>query len=334
MELLVDVMELIGTEYNIGVLQGEKLTLHSNIEKTKKLQENIDVAEAIRLLESISPHFLEELKGLADGLKIDLHEAMRLYSGYDLVLPPMGCSAYSSGEFYVRNYDFSPAVYDARFVFNQPENAYASVGFSEQILGRLDGMNEKGLVIGLHFVNSKHRKAGFLATTITRLVLDQCANVEEAIELIKTIPHGYSYNFSIMDGSGKNVVIEAAPDKIVLQEMKYLSCTNHFESDILRSHNRTEIDGSIKRKIYLQGLSKENLTPISAYHLFNKPDSPLFYKYYEQFFGTLHTVVYSPSDLSIIVGVGENCKAYQFSFTDWMENKLDLPDYLKGTIEF
>ena len=60
-------------------------------------------------------------------------------------------------------------------------------------------MNEKGLVVGLHFVNSEHRGEGFIATTVVRMLLEQCANVGEATKLITTIPHGYCFNYSMTD---------------------------------------------------------------------------------------------------------------------------------------
>ncbi|MFJ3389985.1 MULTISPECIES: carcinine hydrolase/isopenicillin-N N-acyltransferase family protein [unclassified Lysinibacillus] len=60
----------------------------------------------------------------------------------------------------MRDYDFRPTLYDGRLVFSHPINGYASVGFSQQIIGRLDGMNECGLVVGLHFVNNEYRGGG------------------------------------------------------------------------------------------------------------------------------------------------------------------------------
>ncbi|MFF2752506.1 hypothetical protein ACFVR1_01970 [Psychrobacillus sp. NPDC058041] len=46
----------------------------------------------------------------------------------------------------------------------------------------------------------------------------------------------------------------------------------------------------------------------------------------------MHTVVYSPKDLSIIIGVGGNCKPTMFSLKEYMEGALILPKYIKGTI--
>ncbi|CAM5716978.1 Acyl-CoA--6-aminopenicillanic acid acyltransferase OS=Lysinibacillus sphaericus OX=1421 GN=LS41612_14985 PE=4 SV=1 [Lysinibacillus sphaericus] len=70
---------------------------------------------------------------------------------------------------------------------------------------------KKGLVVGLHFVNNDWKGDGFLATTIVKIVLEQCENIEEAIALLNKIPHRYCYNYSMTDQSGKAVVVEATP---------------------------------------------------------------------------------------------------------------------------
>ncbi len=309
-DLVIRIVELEGSPFEYGLKQSEEI-------KTTKLREQLHLLEILsaksniekvkEILKVISPNLLEELMGLAEGLDKDLETVIRLYSGYDVEFPSMGCTALINDHYYVRNYDFSPDLYDARLVFSKPTNGYASIGFSQQVIGRLDGMNEKGLVVGLHFVNSEHKSEGFLATTIVRMLLEQCASIKEAVDLISTIPHGYCYNYSITDQSGRGVIVEASPDKHFINSGTPQICTNHFQSKTLQDKNKKEIQGSLKRKEYLSNLLlTEELSPQTAYRYFNDGDSPLFFKYYKEYFGTLHTVVYSPMDLSIIIGVGEN----------------------------
>lgn len=334
-ELVVRLVELRGGHYQIGLDQANELKSFPNLvpmDLLSMLTMNANVHKAKEVLENTAPHLLQEIEGLAEGLSMELDTAIKLFSGYDVVFPNMGCTTLVNDGFYVRNYDFSPTLYDARIVFTNSENGYASVGFSQQVLGRLDGMNEKGLVVGLHFVNNEHSAEGFLATTIVRMLLDQCANIEEAINLITNIPHGYCYNYSLTDLSGKSVIVEASSQQQIINFTNPLICTNHFESELLREKNRIEIQGSVRRKEYVSNLLTESLSPISAYHHFNDGSSPLFYKYYQEFFGTLHTVVYSPKDLRIIIGVGENSNPLIFSLKEYMEGALNLPDYINGTI--
>jgi predicted choloylglycine hydrolase len=334
-ELVVRIVQLRGSNYQFGYEQGKELKtlpILDQLDQLKKLTINSNVQRAKEMIKYHSPNLLEELKGLAEGLDMELDATIKLFSGYDVVFPEMGCTTLVHDGYYVRNYDFSPDMYDARLVFTKPIDGYVSVGFSQQVLGRLDGMNEKGLVVGLHFVNNEHREEGFIATTIVRMLLEHCANIEEAIAYITQIPHGYCYNYSITDRSGKSIRVEASPQQQIIHLENPLICTNHFETEALRGKNRVEIQGSVKRKEYVNSLLAENLTPLTAYHYFNDGGSKVFLKHYREFLGTLHTVVYSPKDLNIYIGVGENCKPTVLSLKKYMEESTPLPNYIKGTI--
>lgn len=330
-KLQVEVVELYGDPYQIGLKQATALT-----KRKMEGYSNANVTEGRKLLEEISPSLVEELAGLANEQGMGLNTAIHFYGGYDLNMPSMGCTALTNRSFYVRNYEFNDVLYDGRLVLMKPNQGYASIGFSQQIAGRLDGMNEKGLVVGLHLVNEKVEQKearGFLATTICRLILDQCATTEEAVALIKQLPHAYCYNFSIMDKTGSSAVVESTPETQEVHYYSPLMCTNHFESERLKNKNRTFIDVSLRRKKYLETLEKEILTPTSAYHMFNNERSPLFFKHYKAFFGTLHTVVYCPKDLNVMLGIGGDCEPYELSFAAWLAGEADLPSILEGTIE-
>jgi predicted choloylglycine hydrolase len=334
-ELVIKVIELKGSYYQIGFEQGLQLKskIFADVNGLDRFSNRkFQFMKAKKLLEKFSPNLLKELRGLAKGLNMSLSAVLERYSGYDVSFPEMGCTTLVQDSYYVRNYDFSPALYDARLVFTHPVDGYASVGFSQQIIGRLDGMNEKGLVIGLHFVNRMHSQEGFIATTIVRMILDQCANTKEAIELITRVPHGFCYNYSITDVNGNSAVVEASPQQQIIKYTHPLICTNHFESEELKQKNRAEIQGSIKRKQYLQALLEEKLDPLSAFHHFNREKSPLFFDDYKNYFGTLHTVLYSPVDLNVVIGVGKNSDPFIFSFREWLQGSLRLPKAISGTI--
>jgi len=334
-ELVVRVVELSGSYYQFGLEQSKELMSSSLLEQMGHSQEmntHSNTQKAKELINEFSPNLFQELEGLAVGLDIQLETIIKLYGGYDVEFPEMGCTAFVNDGYYVRNYDFSPELYDARLVFSNPTNGYASIGFSHQLIGRLDGMNEKGLVVGLHFVNNEHRDEGFIATTIVRILLEQCRNIEEAVNLITNIPHGYCYNYSITDQSGKSVIVEASPQRQVINFTNPLICTNHFESEVLREKNRIEVEGSLKRQEFVCSLLAENLSPMSVYRHFNNESSQLFFKHYKEYFGTLHTVVYSPNDLNIIVGVGVNSNPLMFSLKEYMDGNIILPENIIGII--
>ncbi len=336
-KLVVKMVELNGTHFQMGLQQSKELespTHLKEIEMLRSLDEPPNLEQGIKLLENTAPTILQELKGLAVGLDLSLEKVIRHYGGYDFEFPEMGCTAFVHDGHYVRNYDFSPAYYDARLVFSNPTTGYSNVGFSQQVIGRLDGMNEKGLVAGLHFVNNEHREVGFMATTIVRMVLESCANVQEAIELISKVPHGYCYNYSLTDGSGKNIIVEATPKRQLINKTRPLICTNHFESESLQKNNPYTIHSSIERKRFINGVLNGELSLTSLYHHFNDENSPLFFNQYNEYFGTLHTVVYTPKDLTLLVGVGKNCTPISWSFKAYLNGNLKLPDCIKGIIRY
>ncbi|WP_234007677.1 C45 family autoproteolytic acyltransferase/hydolase [Lysinibacillus sp. FJAT-14745] len=239
-ELIVEVINVRGSYYQIGLQQSKELLSTSHPIQNESLN-FINVQMAKQLLQFHSPSLLQEMEGLAVGLAQTLDAVIDIFSGYNITFPEMGCTSFVQNGNYIRNYDFSPTLYDARLVFSNPMNGYASVGFSQQIIGRLDGMNEYGLVVGLHFVNNEYYGEGFIASTIVRILLEQCKNIEEALKLIRELPHGYCYNYSMTDQSGQSIVVEASPQK---QELRYgnpLICTNHFQAMSMKEKNKKNI---------------------------------------------------------------------------------------------
>ncbi|MGE7673671.1 C45 family autoproteolytic acyltransferase/hydrolase [Lysinibacillus sp. NPDC094403] len=333
-ELIVEVIDVRGSYYQIGLQQSKVLLSHSHPIQNgfPNLTNKTNVQMAKQLLQFHCPSLVQEMEGLAVGLTQTTDSVIKMYSGYNITFPEMGCTSFVQNGKYIRNYDFSPTLYDARLVFSNPMNGYASVGFSQQIIGRLDGMNEFGLVVGLHFVNSEYHDEGFIASTIVRILLEQCKNIEEALKLIRELPHGYCYNYSMTDQSGQSIVVEASPQK---QEEKYgnpLICTNHFEATSMKEKNKKNIQGSVNRKHFLNSLVEKNLTTMATYRHFNNGNSPLFFKHYKEYFGTLHTVIYSPKLLEVIVGIGEDAEPIIISFKDYLDEALTLPKRLTGRI--
>ncbi|WP_010097821.1 C45 family autoproteolytic acyltransferase/hydolase [Ornithinibacillus scapharcae] len=332
-KLKVNIVELVGDNITIGIKLGKRIPFDKQFHLLRSLATNVDVNEATSVIKRYSTGLLDEIKGVATGLNMDMETAIKMYSGYHLTFPSMGCTAFADS-YYVRNYDFSPELYDARVIFSKPTVGFASVGFGQQVVGRLDGMNEHGLVIGLHLVNQNHAQKGIIGTSIVRLVLERCRNTEEAIQLIADIPHSHCYNFSLLDREGHSCVIEATPVEQVVMKESEVMCTNHFETVRLTAYNRNDIGGSRQRKAHLQSFLSQSYTPEEAFKKFNHENSPLFYKNYHQYFGTLYTVVYIPDSLEVMVGIGGNAKAVKFPFKDWLEGSKLERHTIIGSIDY
>lgn len=178
-------------------------------------------------------------------------------------IPDLGCSTFNAetqdgDKIFGRNFDltYSPAL----FVKTQPDNGYASMstvnlgflGFNKdkqpdsltrQIItlaapyAPLDGLNEKGLSIGVLLIpdeatNQQTEKIDITTTTAVRLVLDKASTVDEAIELLKQYDMHSSaksaYHFQIADASGKSVIVEYINNEISLvkADESYQMATN------------------------------------------------------------------------------------------------------------
>lgn len=160
-----------------------------------------------------------------------------------------GCSALTvttpEGEVLMgRNFDFPSAV--GVIMHTIPNNGYESIttfnveyygfgedykpeGFKNQYMAlaglfvALDGINEKGLAIadlmaGDSTETHQHSNKPNLTTTAAiRYMLNNAANVDEALELLRGIDMhsdaGFAHHYAMADASGRKVVVEYIEDK-------------------------------------------------------------------------------------------------------------------------
>lgn len=225
-------------------------------------------------------------------------------------IPKLGCSTFlaqntDSGYLFGRNFDmdYSPSV----LVKTHPKDGYASismvnlgfVGYNEKHLpdtfkdslvtlaapyAPLDGMNEKGLAVGVLLIDTKPTnqntsKVDITTTTAIRLLLDKAKNVKEAIQLLSKYDMHSSanscYHFQICDASGKSAVVEYVDNqmKVVYSNKKYQCVTNFLltnpDADFSIGKDRYEImdtalastNGQLSKKEAMNLLEKASQKP-------------------------------------------------------------------------
>ncbi|NOJ43970.1 C45 family autoproteolytic acyltransferase/hydolase [Bradyrhizobium australiense] len=211
----VSIVQCRGTPYQVGRAQARLFatTLKGRAflrKKTTRFPWWFNLHTEQRVFAKFAPALWEELTGLADELGISMERAA-FWFGNDGMRPPIGaCSAVMTADIYGRNYDYMPRYYGAQFVLMQASGCYASIGSSHQLTGRLDGMNEHGLTLGLHQVKKSPRSPGLSADLIVRMILDQCSTTKEAVAKLRQLPHAMQYNYSLLDiassgPTGRNV---------------------------------------------------------------------------------------------------------------------------------
>ena len=175
-----------------------------------------------------------------------------------------GCTAFvtrnEKGEvIYGRNFDFLYA--QSLQLYTEPKNGYKTIstvnlsfaGYSHNFLPEgsifdkfltlaapflpFDGMNEKGVAIALLAVPEADppydsNKITLNTTTAIRLVLDNAATVEEAVELLRNYNIYFSgdveCHYLIADASGHSVIVEFYDDElqVIEAETNYQIATN------------------------------------------------------------------------------------------------------------
>ncbi|HTB38872.1 MAG TPA: C45 family peptidase [Reyranella sp.] len=317
----VDVLECRGSSYDVGKQMAEGFLRTPRGRAFGRRRERRPFAFSLRnaqaALEAWAPNIWEELHGLANGLKISLERAVAEYSNARLRYPPRGCSAVMSDGLYGRNYDYDVGHYDRILVAIRPEGVNASIGFADRFTGRLDGLNEHGLCVGLHQVNNGAWQPGLACILIVRLVLDQCATTRDAIALLRRIPHGGGYNYSLMDAAGAAAVVEAAPAAVAVREGRQLGCSNHFLSPALQAYNRRN-PGSWRHLPPLEAFARQQLPADRLFKALNDSLSPVFDHRYSSGSGTLHTIVCTPAARQMLIGVGGDAQASGFDLKAWV----------------
>jgi len=187
-----------------------------------------------REVKRIFPEVLDEIRGFADACQASYEH----FASFVLSIgafKPAACSIFAvnngSDVIFGRNYDFFYRFkrYSESFL-TKPSEGYISVGNSDVFIGREDGVNEKGLAIGMTWVAPNAVKPGINFTLLTRCILDKCANVEEALKILTKARHLSANNYLLADSEGNLAVVEACAEKVRTRRAEdgFMVCTNHF----------------------------------------------------------------------------------------------------------
>ncbi|MGP4071633.1 C45 family autoproteolytic acyltransferase/hydrolase [Piscibacillus sp. B03] len=322
-----DIVQFRGSHYDFGYKLGKNLRdslVVSNRQKGWKLKRprfEIDVDEARVQFQRYAPSIWSEMEGLRDGLQLPMEEVLRDFGGYRVEPDKSGCSIYTTERFMVRNYDFHPFTYDGMFCLYQPtDEGYAVIGPTSRITGRMDGMNEKGLVMGYNFTHRRKTADGFVCYMVGRMILETCATVEEAIELVKSVPHRGAFSYNVLDRHGKTFVIEAGPRAVEVREANV--CTNHFE--ILTEENRRYLKDSLERKHVIEDNRNQLIEPEAAFQFFNDSEAGVFADKYKSWAGTIHTSLYLPNEMEVWFTLGGDRDPVVFDAKKWFTGE-DIP---------
>lgn len=335
-QVSMQTFEFRGNHYDYGVAQAKWLQSTKMLEnrekewRVRRPRFDININETKKIYQQFAPQIWEELMGIQDTLKMPLEQVLLNYGHYRVYAKDSGCSVFLGKNFMVRNYDYNPATYDGRFSLFQPtDGGYAQIGPTSRVTGKMDGMNEHGLSMGYNFMHRKKPGDGFVCYMIGRLILECCKNIDEAVSLLKEIPHRSSFSYILMDASNNSIIVEATPRSVVTKEN--ILCTNHFE--VLTHENRNYIKESVERYNRIENITNENLPLETAFEYFNNPDYEIYSKLFRSWSGTIHTSAYIPEQLEVKFALGENGYIHTFKFNEWLQGKPLESLYVTGEID-
>ncbi|TWT24246.1 C45 family peptidase [Planomicrobium sp. CPCC 101110] len=331
-----DIIQFRGDHFQFGFMQGKLLKDSMILENRtkewgiKRARFLIDVEEAEAMFGKFAPAIWDEFLGLQAALGIPMQEVLRDFGGYRIDALPSGCSIATGEDFLVRNYDFHPQTYEGRYMVYQPtDGGYAVIGPSSRIMGRMDGMNEKGLTLGYNFIHRKKPGDGFVCYMISRIILETCATVEEAVEVLTRIPHRGSFSYVVFDASGETFIVEASPRSVDVR--KSSACTNHFE--IHQQENRNYLKDSYARLTAIEEQKGRNDSAYKTFRLFNDTNKGVFSKLYKSWAGTIHTSAYFPKEKKAWFALGGDQEPMEFDFKGWLDGKPIAKQQIAGEID-
>jgi len=336
-EVYSNIIQFRGSHFDFGIMQGEQLKdswIVKNREEQWKVRKplfSIQVDETKEVYERFAPQLWEEFLGLQEALEWPMERVLLEFGGYRVAVPRSGCSIYAKDNFFLRNYDYHPKTYEGRYMLYEPKDkGYATIGVSQKITGRCEGMNEKGFVMAYNFVNRRKPGDGFVCNMIGRILLETCASVDEGVALLQEIPHRGSFNYVLLDReTTEPAIVEASPRGVEVRTDAI--CTNHFEH--FKEENRNYLVDSKRRQKVIEEHSTQQKDAETMFALFNDPEKGVFSDLYSSWAGTIHTSAYFPQDLITWIALGGNQQHTSFNFAEWLKGNEIANQKVTGRVQ-
>lgn len=196
------------------------------------------------------PEILEEIRGIAEGQRCE-EAALQAFLFSMYAMPPAcHCSCFGvangGGILFGRNSDFLTALEDCSRHVAYRLPACSFVGNTTAFVQMEDGVNARGLAVGLTSVHPHAVRPGMNAGLLLRYFLETCGTTREVIRRARELPIASAQTFTIADASGEIAVMECNCDAVdVLRPdaaHPYVCATNRFHSPRMERFNVPDID--------------------------------------------------------------------------------------------
>lgn len=257
--------EFSGTNHEIGRQHGQQAgdLVHKHLAMAlgKLAAKDVDQALArkraglyIPFIQEHSPHFADELQGLAEGAGIALEDAYILQLRAELAVAPdedgteeaamareamaHECTTFTiSGKHTAdgipiagQNADLPAGTRDVGMVMKvSPQDRPDILMLTPAGQISYIGISGQGMAVFANFLNTGNWRAGFPRYLLSRTVLEY-DSIDEALAKLSTIPRASSRNVLIMERSGNAVDMELAVEREARLDPEdgVLAHSNHF----------------------------------------------------------------------------------------------------------
>lgn len=281
-------------------------------------EEKLKYGESCKqILTDFDPHIVKEIQGFAEGCHSSFEEVSSFLLSIGVFELSGQCSifsAYNGKEMFIgRNYDMLfnlKNITESSLVCFDDKNKY--LGQSDCFIGKVDGINEHGLFVGISSVPHDGIKPGLNFYVAVKYILENCCTVDEGIDVLKRFPSSVANNYLLADPQGNMAVVEVTPNsyQVRLPTNNYIHCTNHHESTSLteswdwsKSKERFEtLDIRLKQNV-------KNMDLAIAQSIMSETKGHVCLNLKEQQFGTLFSVIANLNTLDIRRAEGQPNRA-------------------------
>ncbi len=211
-------------------------------------------------IRALSPLFVEEVRGLAEGASISFEEALLCQVRAEARdVSAEGCTAFAlRGEATAdgnvlagQNQDLSPEFLDVSIVLRVEPNDGRPRALLYTFAGQLGyfGMNQHGVANYANAVYDCQSRPGLPHYPLKRLMLEQ-RTVQDCVELFRRHPQCSAANTIVCDGEGDIADIEARPEGMALYAGDHSDAivhTNHYLSAEFRPLETGSLPDSFAR---------------------------------------------------------------------------------------
>lgn len=303
---------LQGTHYNMGLQHGSMLH-QFGVRLPKPEQRKIDFGMAgLPELTHFYPEIVEEINGFAQGIREPQENVVGLLLSMGVFDLEGQCSIFAFRNvgytIFGRNYDY---LYQHRnrcqSLLVNANHKFVFTGQADVFIGKMDGMNEKGLAVGMNFVNSHERSPGVSFSLIVRYLLEHCTTVTEAVNVLTKVTTCSTNNYLLADAMGDMAVVEVTPAHRFVRKPKdgqpFIYSTNHFISEQMQNHDAGGVEWSKSRE-RARGLEQrlQNETALTiekAQAILSNQECFVCMDLPQEQFGTLWSVVANTQSLEV-----------------------------------